>query len=136
MYNKDVFFGGFMREIIVFIVCFLIVLFFYEIIFVIPMKKYRANKSKRKKEKKELAEIRYLVYKYKLDLEKVNYNQLLQIVALTSSLDITIIVTIISFTDSYLLSLVLCVILVIPIIMISFWLVFRFYKKRGMIKDV
>ena len=52
MYNKDVFFGGFMREIIVFIVCFLIVLFFYEIIFVIPMKKYRANKSKRKKEKK------------------------------------------------------------------------------------
>ncbi len=136
MYNKDVFFGGFMREIIVFIVCFLIVLFFYEIIFVIPMKKYRANKSKRKKEKKELAEIRYLVYKYKLDLEKVNYNQLLQIVALTSSLDITIIVTIISFTDSYLLSLVLCMILVIPIIMISFWLVFRFYKKRGMIKDV
>ncbi len=125
-----------MREIIVFIVCFLIVLFFYEIIFVIPMKKYRANKSKRKKEKKELAEIRYLVYKYKLDLEKVNYNQLLQIVALTSSLDITIIVTIISFTDSYLLSLVLCMILVIPIIMISFWLVFRFYKKRGMIKDV
>lgn len=100
------------------------------------MKKYRANKSKRKKEKKELAEIRYLIYKYKLDLKKVNYNQLLQIVALTSSLDITIIVTIISFIDSYLLSLVLCMILVIPIIMISYWLVFKFYKKRGMIKDV
>ena len=125
-----------MKEVIVFIVCFLIVLFFYEMIFVVPMKKYRANKGKKKKEKKELAEIRYLVYKYKLDLKKVNYNQLLPLVALTSSLDITIIVTIISFIDSYLLSLLLCLVLVIPIIMISYWFVFRFYKKRGMIKDV
>lgn len=125
-----------MKEVVVFIVCFLIVLFFYEMIFVVPMKKYRTNKGKKKKEKKELAEIRYLVYKYKLDLKKVNYNQLLQIVALTSSLDITIIVTIISFIDSYLLSLLLCLVLVIPIIMISYWFVFRFYKKRGMIKDV
>ena len=38
-----------MKEVIVFIVCFLIVLFFYEMIFVVPMKKYRANKGKKKK---------------------------------------------------------------------------------------
>lgn len=125
-----------MKEIILFIVCFFVVLFFYEIIFVLPMKKYKAGKSKKKKEKKELAEIRYLVYKYKLDMKKVNYNQLLQIVALTSSFDITIIVTIVALVDSYLLSLLMCVVLVIPIIMISYWLVFRFYKKRGMIKNV
>ncbi len=125
-----------MREIILFILCFIVVLTSYELFLVKPMKKYRANKSKRKKEKKELVEIRYLVYKYGLDLKKVNYNQLLQIVALTSSIDITIIVTIIAAFDNYLLSLALCLVLSVPIIILSYWFVFKFYKKRGMIKDV
>ena len=98
---------------------------------------YVIHKSfKKKKEKKELAEIRYLVSKYNLDMKKVNYNQLLQIVALTSSFDITIIVTIVALVDNYLLSLLMCMLLVIPVVMVSYWLVFKFYKKRGMIKNV
>lgn len=125
-----------MREIILFILCFIVVLTSYELFLVKPMKKYRTNKGKRKKQKKELVEIRYLVYKYGLDLKKVNYNQLLQIVALTSSIDITIIVTIIAAFDNYLLSLALCLVLSVPIIILSYWFVFKFYKKRGMIKDV
>ena len=125
-----------MKEIILFIVCFWIVLLAYEIIFIIPMKKYKEGKLKKKKEKKELAEIRYLVSKYNLDMMKVNYNQLLQIVALTSSFDITIIVTIVALVDNYLLSLLMCMLLVIPVVMVSYWLVFKFYKKRGMIKNV
>ena len=125
-----------MREIILFILCFIVVLTSYELFLVKPMKKYRANKGKKKKQKKELVEIRYLVYKYGLDLKKVNYNQLLQIVALTSSIDITIIVTIIAAFDNYLLSLALCLVLSVPIIILSYWFVFKFYKKRGMIKDV
>ena len=125
-----------MKEIILFIVCFWIVLLAYEIIFIIPMKKYKEGKLKKKKEKKELAEIRYLVSKYNLDMKKVNYNQLLQIVALTSSFDITIIVTIVALVDNYLLSLLMCMLLVIPVVMVSYWLVFKFYKKRGIIKNV
>ena len=125
-----------MKEIILFIVCFWIVLLAYEIIFIIPMKKYKEGKLKKKKEKKELAEIRYLVSKYNLDMKKVNYNQLLQIVALTSSFDITIIVTIVALVDNYLLLLLMCMLLVIPVVMVSYWLVFKFYKKRGMIKNV
>lgn len=125
-----------MREIILFILCFIVVLTSYELFLVKPMKKYRTNKGKRKKQKKELVEIRYLVYKYGLDLKKVNYNQLLQIVALTSSIDITIIVTIIAAFDNYLLSLALCLVFSVPIIILSYWFVFKFYKKRGMIKDV
>ena len=125
-----------MKEIILFIVCFWIVLLAYEIIFIIPMKKYKEGKLKKKKEKKELAEIRYLVSKYNLDMKKVNYNQLLQIVALTSSFDITIIVTLVALVDNYLLSFLMCMLLVIPVVMVSYWLVFKFYKKRGMIKNV
>ena len=104
------------------------------------MKKYRKNKKngkkKKIKEKKELAEIRFLVTKYKLDLDKVNYNKLLLVVSLVSSFDITLIVTIITLFDSYLVSFLLAAVLVLPIVMISYWLVYKFYEKKGMIKNV
>ncbi len=129
-----------MKEIILFIACFIVVFICYQVFFVLPMKKYRKNKEngkkKKIKEKKELAEIRFLVTKYKLDLDKVNYNKLLLIVSLVSSFDITLIVTIITLFDSYLVSFLLAAVLVLPIVMISYWLVYKFYEKKGMIKNV
>ncbi len=133
-----------MKEIILFIACFILVFICYQVFFVLPMKKYRKSKKNGKKngkkkkniEKKELAEIRYLVTKYKLDLNKVNYNKLLLMVSLVSSFDITLIVTIITLFDSYLVSFLLAAVLVLPIVMISYWLVYKFYEKKGMIKNV
>lgn len=129
-----------MKEIILFIACFILVFICYQVFFVLPMKKYRKNKKngkkKKIKEKKELAEIRFLVTKYKLDLDKVNYNKLLLVVSLVSSFDITLIVTIITLFDSYLVSFLLAAVLVLPIVMISYWLVYKFYEKKGMIKNV
>ena len=77
-----------------------------------------------------------MVTKYKLDLDKVNYNKLLLVVSLVSSFDITLIVTIITLFDSYLVSFLLAAVLVLPIVMISYWLVYKFYEKKGMIKNV
>ena len=112
-----------MKEIILFIACFILVFICYQVFFILPMKKYRKNKKngkkKKIKEKKELAEIRFLVTKYKLDLDKVNYNKLLLVVSLVSSFDITLIVTIITLFDSYLVSFLLAAVLVLPIVMIS-----------------
>lgn len=129
-----------MKEIILFIACFILVFICYQVFFVLPMKKYRKNKKngkkKKIKEKKELAEIRLLVTKYKLDLDKVNYNKLLLVVSLVSSFDITLIITIITLFDSYLVSFLLAAVLVLPIVMISYWLVYKFYEKKGMIKNV
>lgn len=129
-----------MKEIILFIACFIVVFICYQVFFILPMKKYGKNKKngkkKKIKEKKELAEIRFLVTKYKLDLDKVNYNKLLLVVSLVSSFDITLIVTIITLFDSYLVSFLLAAVLVLPIVMISYWLVYKFYEKKGMIKNV
>ena len=129
-----------MKEIILFIACFILVFICYQVFFILPMKKYRKNKKngkkKKIKEKKELAEIRFLVTKYKLDLDKVNYNKLLLVVSLVSSFDITLIVTIITLFDSYLVSFLLAAVLVLPIVMISYWLGYTFYEKKGMIKNV
>ena len=129
-----------MKEIILFIACFILVFICYQVFFILPMKKYRKNKKngkkKKIKEKKELAEIRFLVTKYKLDLDKVNYNKLLLVVSFVSSFDITLIVTIITLFDSYLVSFLLAAVLVLPIVLISYWLVYKFYEKKGMIKNV
>ena len=96
----------------------------------------KSLEKKIKELKKELAEIRFLVTKYKLDLDKVNYNKLLLVVSLVSSFDITLIVTIITLFDSYFLSFLLACVLVLPIILFSYWLVYKFYEKKGMIKNV
>lgn len=118
-----------MKVLINFITTYLIVLFIYELFLVVPAKKKKAGK-------KELVEIKYLVFKYGLDIKKVNYNQLLQIVALASSLDISLIVTIDLALNNWLLQILCSILLVLPIFIITYYFIFKFYKKKGMIKNV
>ena len=77
----------------------------------------------------------YLVRKYHLDMEKVSYPQLLQIIALVSSFDIALIVSIILMIENFILSMIIGFISTIIIILVSYHLVYLFYKKKGLIKD-
>ena len=72
--------------------------------------------------------------KYKLDLDKVNYNQLLQIVALVSSFDIALIGSLIMLVEDFFLSVVIGIIAIVVLIIVTYHLVYLFYKKKGMIK--
>lgn len=125
-----------MSELLLFLICFVIILIIYEIFVVLPMKRYKKGKRKSKKIKNDPVEIRYLVFKYGLDLEKVNYNRLLRIVSLVSSFDMALVVSIISLIDGYMWQMLLALVLVIPIFLFSYSLVFKYYKKKGMIKNV
>ena len=126
-----------MQEVILFIMCYVVVLFFYEIYFVRRAKKYKAgNMSKKRKERfKEPSEILLLKSKFNVDIDKVDYNQLLQIVALTSSFDISIVVSVMSLIPIFALKLVVGLILIFFIVFLSYYLVYLFYKKKGMIKN-
>ena len=115
-----------LEEFVLFLLCFFVVLFVYEVFIV--------NRAK-KKNKKEPMEVRYLVTRYHLDMKKVNYNQLLQIVAIVSSFDIALLVSIVVYINSYLWQIVAVLILVFPVILISYHFVGVFYRKKGMIKD-
>jgi membrane-associated HD superfamily phosphohydrolase len=117
-----------MQEIILFLLTYLFVLILYELFIV------RRAKSK-KKTKKDPIEVTYLVRKYHLDMKKVNYNQLLQIIALTSSFDIALIVSIIVLLKNFILEILVGFIATLVIIMLSYHLVYLFYKKKGMIKN-
>ena len=116
-----------LEEFVLFLLCFFVVLFVYEVFIV--------NRAKKKKNKKEPMEVRYLVTRYHLDMKKVNYNQLLQIVAIVSSFDIALLVSIVVYINSYLWQIVAVLILVFPVILISYHFVGVFYRKKGMVKD-
>ena len=91
-----------MEELVLFGLTYVFILLIYEIFIVSKTKKRKAKG----KAVKEPMEVKYLMNVYKLDMDKVNYNQLLQIISLVSSLDISLVVS----------------------------LVYLFYKKKGMIK--
>ncbi len=115
-------------EFILFIMSFLIVYFLYKVLV--------TNRAKRRNSKKRPAEINYLIYVYKLDIKKLDYKNLLNVVALVSSFDISLIVSIITIVDVLIVQLVVAAVIVIPIFLISYHFVGVYYKKKGCIKDV
>ena len=85
-----------MEELLLFIMSYVLIFVIYQLFIVIPAKK-RNNK---KKSNKELLEIKYLKVKYNLDLKRINYNQLVQICGIVSSLDISIAVYLVTLVKS------------------------------------
>lgn len=126
-----------MEELGLFILSFIFVLLIYQIFIIRPAKKRKNNKSKGRKKKedtsKELFEIKYLQARYKINMKKINYNQLLQICAITSSFDISFIVYLIGIINNFILRVLGGFIFTLGIIMLSYHLVYLFYKKKGMI---
>ena len=124
-----------MEEILLFIMCFIVVLIFYELYIVKRAKKDKDENTKGKGKSKEPAEILYLKARYNLDMDKIEYNQLLQIVALVSSFDISLIVSIMSIIPNFVIKLVVGFVLIFLIVYISYYFVYLFYRKKGMIKN-
>ena len=116
-----------MEEVLLFLMTYVFVFLIYQL-FVI-------SKSKRKNSKKMPVEVNYLISVYKIDIDKINYKKLLLLISLVSSLDISIIVTLVLVFNSYFVKLIVSLLITIPIIILSYHLVGNYYKKKGMIKN-
>ena len=121
-----------MEEVILFLLTFLCVFIFYQI-FVVSKAK-RLKKKNSKKSDWEVMEISYLEKRYHIDLDKISYPQLLQIVAITSSFDISLVISIVFLLPNFILEIVVGLISMVLLILISYHLVYLFYKRKGMIK--
>ena len=110
------------EEIVLFVLTFLFLLIIYELVIV-----RRAKKDKNKMP----AEILYLSKKYNLDVEKINYNQLLQVVAIVSSIDMAIVVSIMSIVKNTIIAILGGFVLLMILIVISYSFVGKMYKKEG-----
>ena len=123
-----------MEEVVLFCLSYVLIFIVYQIFIINPAKRRYMRKTKGKHSKDPL-EVRYLINKYNLDMNKIKYEQLLQICGLVSSLDISIAVLLISLTKNFLLELFVGFFSIVVLIFISYYLVYLFYKKKGMIKD-
>ncbi|HIT10973.1 MAG TPA: hypothetical protein IAC24_05185 [Candidatus Onthousia faecigallinarum] len=115
-----------MTQVLVFIITFLIVFFVYEVFIV--------RKCKKDKRRKKPVEVQYLIGKYHLDLNKVNYKRLLNIISAVSSFDISLVAFAISFVSNFFLILLVGFALVFATILISYSIVGNIYKKKGCCK--
>lgn len=114
-------------ELLVFILTFLFVFLIYEFFLV--------RKAKKDKRAKKTIEINYLIGKYKLDLGKVKYKRLLNVICIVSAFDISLVVTIISLIDNFFLQLLVGFALIMLLILVSYDIVGRIYKRKGCCKD-
>ena len=119
-----------MEEVILFVMTFVLLFIIYQIVFIVPQKK----RVEKKGNKKELLEIRYLKSKYNLDFDKINYNQLLQLCAIISCLDMSIAVSVVSHINSLIWEIVVGLVVIFVLIFVSYYLLYLFYKKKGMVK--
>ena len=127
-----------MEQVFYFIICYILTFLLYLIFVILPRFRYLKKKknNKVKKERKEPVEVRYLVTRYRLNLDKVDYKKLLMIISLVSSLDISIAVSVSLLVDAYLLQLAVAFLLLVPLIFISYHFIYKYYLKKGMIKNV
>ena len=113
------------EELVLFVLTYLFVFIIYEIFIV-----RSAKKNKNDKKKKEPIEVRYIMKKYNLKMKDVNYNQLLQLVAIISSFDIALVVSIMFLIKNFILEILTGVVLIIVLILISYNIVGKFYRKK------
>lgn len=117
-----------MEDIILFFMSFALVYLAYQLFIV--------RKAKKKNAKKKPIEVIYLVNKYRLDLDKINYKLLLQCISIVSSLDISLILSIVFLFDNYFYRIISIIVLVIPTILLSYHIVGTYYIRKGLTKNV
>lgn len=106
---------------------FVVVFLIYEFVL---LKKYKNKKKKKKKAKGYPIEVKILKDFYHLDVTRVNYNRLLHFIAVVSSLDIAIIVTIAGLFESGIIQILIAFVLVLPVIFSSYYLIHLYYQYR------
>ena len=70
---------------------------------------------------------------YHLNMEKISYKKLLMIISIVSSFDISLIVSIIMLFNNFILEIVIGFVSTLIIIYISYYFVYLFFKKKGLI---
>ncbi len=112
--------------LIVFIICY--ILYF---IFVISNKKNSKYKAK-----KPRVEDAFLTFKYKIDFKKVNYKKYLHLTSLVNSFIIALCLELVQIVNGLFFQILLSFVFLVPLILITYSIIGKYYQKKGMIKDV
>ena len=111
-----------MKQVLLFLSIFIIVYLFY-LVFVISRKKSLIKWKNGK-------EMTYLKYRYKLNLDKIDIKSLANVIGLCNALIMASVVTIISFVKGFILQMLLCLVLLIPLILVFYHIIGKYYQKK------
>lgn len=106
-----------------FIIVFLLVYAIYYIFNIKNMKKYNRNKLP--------VNIKYLVYKYKLDIVKIGYKRVFKTLILCDSLIVASLFSLTKFINVTYIRLIVSFILVFPLFAGVYHLIAMYYKKES-----
>ena len=113
-----------MKDIISFIAIFIIIYLYYMFFIVI--------KNKKNNLKNMPVEAKFIIYRHHLKLDQEEYNKLLMIISLVSSFDIAFVITFIyHFIRNVYAVLGLCVLMLLPLIFISFDIIGKYFVKNS-----
>jgi hypothetical protein len=124
---------------------FLITLVIYIIYYFVSISRYdKYGRLKNKKNPKMTdydglpAEVKYFISKYNVDLDKVNLRGVLKLSGVVLGLDIALlaIIVLLIFKDEVVIEIIVASIFIIPVYMISMSFAGRYFKKKGLVKDV
>ena len=112
--------------IIVLVLCYLVYLFF-----VILRKKNKKFNSRKLKQEES-----YLIAKYNLDFKKINYKKYLHVVSLTNSFIFALTLELVQIVKGLFFQILLGFVILIPLILICYAIIGKYYQKKGMVKNV
>ena len=84
------------------------------------------------------SEVKYFVKKYNADLKKINLRGLLKLTGFILGIDITIVtlIVVLIFSSNIILQLLVASICIVPIYLISLKFLGKYFKKKGLVKNV
>lgn len=111
-----------MQEVIFSLIVFIIIYLIYWITVILRKKKLEKFKNN--------TYVRYLQLIYHIDIERINIKSLAKVIALTNSFIISFTLYFISITDSLFLMLLLAVAIFIPLQLLSYHIIGKYYQKK------
>lgn len=123
---------------------FITILIVYLIYFFVSVTRYDKNGHLKNKSKGVTDfdglpnEVKYFINKYNIDIEKINLRGLLKLTGLLLGLDIAIISipVVLIFRTNVVLQIVVSSLLIVPIYLISLKFLGKYFKKKGLVKNV
>lgn len=107
---------------------FLVIYIFYLIFGVLKRKKFNVDKIP--------VELRFLIKKYHLDMSKINYRSIMNMIGLASSFVISFTATFIfKYIKNELLMILIGGLMIIPLIFITFNFIGLYYRKKGYVTN-
>ena len=116
-----------MKNILSALLAFIVIRLYYGLFVIRKNKEYDPNKAS--------SEVKILIKRYNIDIKKINYTNLLKTISLINALDIALVIFWVSFIKRLNIQCLVAVVLIIPVIIISYAVFGNYLKQKGLVKN-